>query len=215
MKKEDKKPEILEGQVLEVEYGRNLIIPVYGENSAQDSRQTTLKKLYKEANNKHIRLSLTPICAYQENMGWPEKPFLNVNTLGALETTKDNWLGYIHPFEPKEKTKERLERKEYVRKLIKLGEITPLVISGKVIKEDDGYSLLLFASRKYIDATLEEITKLQPKWEENKKFRKKKKTIIIISILLILIILGIIFWKYALFILVFMTLLLALLASKK
>ena len=206
--------DIVEGQILEVEYGRNLIIPVYGETGAQEGKQSAAKKLYKKYGDKHLRFSLTPICKYQEDKDWPERPFLNVNVLGSLETTKDNWLGYIHPYEPEEKDKVRLERQKYIEKLIKLGEINPLVISGKVIKEGSEYSLLLFASRKYIDETLAKVTKLQKKWEEDKKAKQKKMLMIGVPILIALIVLCIFFWKYVIGVVVLVGIVILLLAKK-
>lgn len=41
------------------------------------------------------RFSLTPKCDYQVKMGWPEGDFFNVNVYPSMETTRDNWLGYV------------------------------------------------------------------------------------------------------------------------
>lgn len=213
--KNKQKPEIIDGQVLTVEYGRHLIIPVYGENSAQDSKQTTARKLYQQYGEKHLQFSLTPICSYQEQMRWPEKPFLNVNVRGSLETTKDNWLGYIHPFEDGELTDKQIERNKYLKKLIKIGESTPLIITGKIIKEGGDYSMLLFASRKYIDDTLPKIEKSKKVWAAEREQKKKRNLIIGIIATIILVILAIMFWQTFLGIIVILIILWIWLRGKK
>lgn len=206
--------EIVEGQVITLDYGRNLVIPVHGEEGAQEGKQATAKKLYKKYGNKHLQFSLTPICDYQKDKEWPERPFLNVNVRGSIETTKENWLGYIHPFVYEEMTDVRIERNKYIKKLIEIGETTPLIISGKVIKEDDNYSMLLFASRKQIDALLPKVRKLRKNVAENNDKKRKRRIIIWSVVLAITGVLCIFFWKYMLAILIIMVVL-ALFSSKK
>lgn len=193
---EKQKPPIVEGQILTVDYGRNLIIPVYGETAAQGGKQTALKTLYKKYGNKHLQFSLTPICQYQVNAGWPERPFLNVNLRGSMSTDKDNWLGFIQPVEAEKGDAVRLERKKYIEKLIKLGEMSPLIISGKIIKEDKEYSMLLFASRKWIDETLKEVSVLSKTWDEERKRKQKKNIIIKILKVIGMIFLGAIYFIF-------------------
>lgn len=195
MTKATKKPIITQGQVLTVEYGRNLIIPVYGEVYAQDSKQTALKRLYKQYGKKHLQFSLTPPSNYQIERKWPEQPFLNVNVRGSIQTTKENWLGYIHPFEPEEKDEKRLERKKYIKRLIWLGGYCPLIISGKIIKEGSQYSMLLFASRKYIDQKVTEVKKSRTIWEEQRKIKRKRWIIIGSVVSVIIVILCVVFWQ--------------------
>lgn len=206
--------EIVEGQVITLEYGRNLLIPVHGEGGAQEGKQTAAKKLYKQYGNKHLQFSLTPICDYQKDKDYPERPFLNVNTRGSLETTKENWLGYIHPFVYDEMTDVRIERNKYIKKIIELGETNPIIISGKIIKEDGGYSMLLFASRKQIDETLSKVRKLRKKWEENNAKKRKRRIIIWSVVLAAVVVLGIFFWQYFLAGIVIM-LAIAIFGSKK
>lgn len=140
-------------EILEIEYGRKLFIPVYGEHYAQDREQSSAEELYNESDKVVKRFSLTPPCDYQIEAGWPEEPFLNVNTLGTIETTKENWLGYIAPaiIDEENDDEEHRERNKYIKKIIKLGLEHPIIISGKLLKEGDEYQILLCASRKQID----------------------------------------------------------------
>lgn len=137
-----------------VEYGRNLVLPVYGEKFGQDSCQTTTEKLLRVGCD-----TFTITCAndYQRQAGWPEPPFANVNVPGALYTTKVSWLGFISgvPPEYSEDNPKKKERRLYATKLSKIAEVVPLNISGKIIDERterDEISIILFASRKHIDA---------------------------------------------------------------
>ena len=100
---------------------------------------------------------LKPQNQYQKEMGWPEEPFLNVIPAGAENTTKDNWLGYISPSEIALTDETHIERQKYIDRLCRLGKTLSITIKGKVIKEDDEYSVLLFASRKQIDEELAEL----------------------------------------------------------
>lgn len=145
-------------KAIQLEYGNNLIIPVFGEHYGQNSEQTTLAKIYKKYGNKIIDFVLAPQNQYQKEMGWPEEPFLNVIPAGAENTTKDNWLGYISPSEIALTDETHIERQKYIDRLCRLGKTLSITIKGKVIKEDDEYSVLLFASRKQID---EELAKLR------------------------------------------------------
>ena len=139
-------------------YGNNLIIPVYGEHFGQSHKQTALSNLYKEYGEKVIDFSLAPQSVYQESMGWPEKPFLNVLPVGNYRVTQDNWLGYISPLDPDIKDSEHKDRLKYTKKLIELGEQVPLVVKGKIIKENGEYCVILFASHKEIDQELEKLS---------------------------------------------------------
>lgn len=148
-------------EVIEINYGKNLLIPVYGEHYAQDRGQSSAKKLYKDSGEKVQRFSLTPPCGFQIEAGWPEEPFLNVNTLGSLETTKENWLGYIAPPIIDEENDDEVhhERAKYIKKLIKIGKSNPIIMPGKVVKEGSEYQMLLFGSRKEIDEAAKELNK--------------------------------------------------------
>lgn len=140
-----------------LDYGNKLIIPVYGEQYGQSHRQTALRQLYKKHGEKVIEFSLAPQSVYQEAMGWPEKPFLNVLPRGNIRVEKSNWLGYISPLEPDVKDDEHKDRLEYTKKIILIGEKVPLVVKGKIIKEYKEYSIILFASHKEIDENLEKL----------------------------------------------------------
>lgn len=45
--------------------------------------------------NHPAKFSLTPRCDYQIQKGWPEGEFYNVNTYPSVETTSNNWIGYV------------------------------------------------------------------------------------------------------------------------
>ena len=141
-----------DGQIIFLNYGNKLIIPVYGENYAQDGKQTALKKLYSKYGSKVMDFSLAPQSDFQAEREWPEPPFLNVLPVGQFVQTKDNWLGYIHPFDPPVEDEVHKDRQKYTEKLIALGNIAPLIVKGKIIKEDDAYSMLIFASHSEIDS---------------------------------------------------------------
>ena len=145
-------------QVIFLDYGNNLIIPVYGEHYGQDHSQTALKTLYQKYGEKVIEFSLAPQDDYQRKMGWPEKPFLNVLPRGNFRVSKESWLGFIHPFEPERKDKIHKDRQLYTQKLIEIGEKYPIIIKGKIIKEDSEYSVILFASHTEIDKYLKELS---------------------------------------------------------
>lgn len=68
-------------------------IEVYGDQY----RNRAIRTLYSQKGSGKFLVSLTPISQYQIDKGWPNPPFINVNTHGSEETTTDNWLGYI-PF---------------------------------------------------------------------------------------------------------------------
>jgi hypothetical protein len=146
-------------RVIFLDYGNNLIIPVYGEHYAQDSKQKALKKLYKEHKSKIIEFSLAPQDDYQKRAQWPEEPFLNVLPRGEFTITKDNWIGYIAParLEDCKDSAVRQDRRKYTKKIIELGKLNPVIIKGKIIKEGTEYSVILFASHKEIDKYLEEL----------------------------------------------------------
>ena len=146
------------GQVIFLDYGSHLIIPVYGEQYGQDYDQTALKNLHSEYGEKVIEFSLAPQDDYQRDAGWPEEPFMNVLPRGEFTVSKENWLGYIHPFEPEDDDEVHKDRQRYTDKLIKLGKLAPLVVKGKVIKEGSEYSVILFASRKEIDQHLKKLS---------------------------------------------------------
>lgn len=208
-------------QVLFLEYGQKLIVPVLGEDFGQNHKQTKLKELYKETDGKVTEFSLTPQNDYQARMGWPEEPFLNVMPKGQFEVRKDNWIGYIQPAEYSEEdqTAERKERAEYTKKLIKLGKLNPLIIKGKVIKEKNfenktEYSVLLFASRKDIDEKSKKAKSLQPIYREKQTKEIKKKRVWLILGIIALIILGIVFWQFSLGLLIVLGILVALGAKK-
>lgn len=65
------------------------------EQQVLSESRDNLKALYQKNKGKKILFSATPICDYQVEHGWPEPPFVNINTHGSSETTKDNWLGYV------------------------------------------------------------------------------------------------------------------------
>lgn len=222
--------EIIENQVLHVEYGSKLILPVFGEEYGQDSKQTKLKQLYKETEGKVTEFSLTPQDEYQARKKWPEEPFLNVMPKGEYTVRKDNWLGYIQPpdyYNPEtEKTSKdselddsKKDRRKYALKLIELGKKAPLMVKGKVIKEknqENGteYSLLLFASREDIDKKSSKVKSLQPEWEKARKKKAKNKMALLITGIILLVILGIVFWQFAVGILIIGALLVCIGAHK-
>lgn len=144
-------------QTIFLGYGSKLIIPVYGEVYAQGRKQTALKRIYANYGNKIMNFSLLPQSEYQKEREWPEMPFLNVVPFGETTQNADNWLGYIHPFEPENDDEEHITRQKYTAKLVKLGMSNKVVVKGKVVKEGSEYSMLLFASRKEIDAHLSRI----------------------------------------------------------
>lgn len=157
-KKTSLEKHILPGQVIFLDYGSHLIIPVYGEQYGQDHRQTALKSLYSKYGEKVIEFSLAPQDDYQRQMKWPEEPFMNVLPRGNFCVSKENWLGYISPFEPEEDDATHKDRQLYTDKLVKLGKLTPLIVKGKVIKEGSEYSVILFASHSEIDHYLDELS---------------------------------------------------------
>lgn len=160
-------------QVIFLDYGSHLIIPVYGEEYAQDGKQTALKRIYKQYGNKVIDFSLLPQSDYQKSKGWPESPFLNVAPKGHVLQTKDNWLGYIHPFEPSIDDEVHKDRKRYIEKLIFVGDQYHVIIKGKVIKEDSTFSLLLFASHKEIDSYFSTLKTKTTKTSESRIIDRK------------------------------------------
>lgn len=139
-------------------YGSRLIIPVYGEQYGQSHAQSTLKKLYKQHPEKVTDFSLVPQDDYQKEKGWPEEPFLNVLPNGDFTVSKKSWLGYISPFEPEEDDEIHRDRQAYTQKLVELGKKIPIIIKGKIIKEGDEYSIILFASHKEIDNYLNKLS---------------------------------------------------------
>ncbi len=145
-------------QIIFLDYGNKLIIPVYGEQYGQSHSQKTLKKLYKKYGEKVIEFSLVPQDDYQKDKGWPFEPFANVLPADEFTVSKKSWLGYISPFEPEFRDKEHLDRQEYVDKVVKLTKIAPVIIKGKIIKEEEQFSLLLFASHRVIDDYLEKLS---------------------------------------------------------
>lgn len=149
---------LLPGQVVFLDYGSHLIIPVYGEHYAQDHRQTALKSLYSKYGEKVIDFSLAPQDDYQRQMKWPEEPFMNVLPRGNFYVNRGSWLGYISPFEPENSDKIHKDRQAYTDKLVKLGKLAPVIIKGKIIKEGSEYSVILFASHEEIDKYLDELS---------------------------------------------------------
>lgn len=143
---------------IDLKDGSKLIIPVYGEVYGQGRSQSTLEVLYKKHKDKPIVFSLVPQDKYQKANNWPEEPFLNVLKEGKFKVSREDWIGYIHPFDPVFNDKTHDDRKIYTERIIQLGKKIPLTIRGKIIKEDDGYSVLLFASHKDIDEQLEKFS---------------------------------------------------------
>jgi len=134
-------------EVVRIESGGKLRIPVYGEQYGQGSSQTTLAKLKKSGARE---FSITPPHQYQIQNRWPEPPFANVNIYGSLITSRANWLGYIAPGYNADTT-ERQERQVYINKLIELAKIVPLTVTGQIIDEDGTFQLIIYASRSSVD----------------------------------------------------------------
>lgn len=61
-------------------------------------RKFETKNIFAKIGDQTFPVSLTKPTDYQVSQGWPKTPFVNVNKLGAKETSKENWLGYI-PYE--------------------------------------------------------------------------------------------------------------------
>ena len=57
--------------------------------------QSLLREIYRQTTGKDTIFTLTPICQYQIDKGWPEPPFVNINMYGSEATERENWLGYI------------------------------------------------------------------------------------------------------------------------
>lgn len=149
---------LLPGQVIFLDYGSHLIIPVYGEHYGQDHSQAALKSLYSKYGEKVIEFSLAPQDDYQRQMKWPEEPFMNVLPRGNFAVSKDNWLGYISPFDPDDNDKVHKDRQLYTAKLVELGKLAPVIIKGKIIKEGSEYSVILFASHNEINKYLDKLS---------------------------------------------------------
>lgn len=197
-------------------YGRDLMLPVYGEHYAQGKKMTTLKQLYQSFGKNIIQFSLTPPSDYQREKEWPEKPFLNVNTIGAVETDRENWLGYIHAFPPssgEKYTSIQEKRQKYTSKIVAIGHVVPLVISGKIVKEGSRYSIILLPSASSVDkmfpvarelAKNPDTARKRKAAEQKRKQQiadeKRHKKITTISIALavavVVVILCIIFWEW-------------------
>lgn len=57
--------------------------------------QKLLREIYNSTKGSDTLFTLTPVHEYQIEQGWPEPPFVNINTYGSRSTRKENWLGYI------------------------------------------------------------------------------------------------------------------------
>lgn len=132
--------------VVHIENGSKVIFSPEGTEYSQEK----LKKLY-HPDEKVQWFSITPVCQYQIEAEWPDvEKFVNVNTLGSIETEKANWLGYIGAWEDDEK------QSYVVDHLIKILKDKRPLLSGKIVKETDGeYRIIFFVSR----TSLEEASK--------------------------------------------------------
>lgn len=131
-----------EYEVVQIESGSKMVFSPEGTEHAQDR----LKKLY-DPSEKCQWFSITPVCQFQKNRGWPDAPsFVNVNTPGSVETEKDNWLGYIGAWDDDEK------QSYVVEKLNILLDSKRPMLFGKIVKESNGeYRIIFFVSRKSLE----------------------------------------------------------------
>ena len=129
-------------EVVQIENGSKVIFSPEGTEYSQNR----LKKLYDPA-EKCQWFSITPVCQFQKNRGWPDAPsFVNVNTPGSIETEKENWLGYIGAWEDDGKQSYVVDRLNTILKTKR-----PMLY-GKIVKESDGeYRIIFFVSRKSLD----------------------------------------------------------------
>lgn len=117
-----------------LEYG-NCNAEIHG--NKYDNCQKLLKSIYNLNPNNKILFTLTPICSYQLDQGWPEPPFVNINTYGSISTEKENWLGYI-PIDFSEIDFEQL-----------VNDNGNIDVYGKIKKSSEGYDITLNVSEKY------------------------------------------------------------------
>lgn len=146
----------IEQKTVVIAAGKHLVIPVYGEHYAQKGKQKAIV-----ASRGVKNFTLTPQCRYQAENGWPEMPFCNVNVCESLETTENNWIGYIAPPLEIDNSTQR-ERSKYIKKLIAISAQLPVMVEGKVIDERDSkgsFQMLIFASRKSIDEAYDKYVK--------------------------------------------------------
>ena len=129
-------------ELVTISDGSNFTILVDGIKWAQPQ----LKKHYTKGEKQLF--SITPPCDYQLKHEWPEPPFVNINTFLSKETTKQNWLGFIHSHGDDGKDS------FFADNMLKILPHKNVAVWGKIIKEDDPnfgevgeYKILLFLSR--------------------------------------------------------------------
>ena len=104
--------------------------------------QSLLREIYRQTKGKDTIFTLTPICQYQIDKGWPEPPFVNINTYGSKTTERANWLGYI-PI--------HYSDIEYAQLIKDNGNID---VHGRVKRSGKDYTIILNASEEYASLTV-------------------------------------------------------------
>jgi len=131
-------------ELVYIEGGKDLIFPA--ERLSSEDLQQKLADLYWTQRGKNFWVCVTPQNQYQIEQGWPEEPFVNVNTIGSVETTKENWLGYIKQWPDNEKKMFVVPRLE---KIIEKGKCP--VLRAKVVEDEENkgcYKLIFFLSKE-------------------------------------------------------------------
>lgn len=132
--------------IIQIGSGSKLIFSPEGTEFAQQK----IKKIYRP-DEKVQWFSITPKNQYQIDNNWPDaKEFVNVNTLGSIYTSQDNWLGYIGAWDDDEK------QSFVVEKLLQILKTKRPLLAGKIVKETNGeYRIIFFVSRTELEkATL-------------------------------------------------------------
>ncbi len=133
----DKASEPPERELVSIGVGKLCLIG-YGSKWAK----TNLREVYKSTGGNSITLSITPPCEYQIKQGWPEPPFVNINTYRSTATTKSNWLGCLDVMKGGNE-----EKNNAVKLLLKILETKDVAVSGKIVHEGNGYyKAMLFLS---------------------------------------------------------------------
>ena len=142
------KQQFVDYPIVHIGSGSKVIFSPEGTEYSQDK----LKKIY-DKSEKSQWFSITPVCQYQIDAGWPDvEEFVNVNLLGSIETEKDNWLGYIGAWHDDEK------QTYVVENLIKLLATKRPLLQGKLVKESDGeYRIIFFVSRTALEEAVKQI----------------------------------------------------------